>query len=178
MTRWGDHDSTGAGPRTTSGVTGPTANALRPFGSTRPPGARPASARLSQPLSLGAGFGRPLSEQILAVEMRAFAIRRRAGMNDDRLIGREHAMQIRHRRIEREEIVELERRRLAVERQRLVAAKLDPVRIADRRHRRESVECAAQDDGEKARVAAFGVCELGQMRPGKQRAGSEQHIPA
>ena len=61
--RCGDHDRTGAGPRTTSGVTGPTAKTLLPFGSTRPPGARPESARLSQPLSLGAGFGKPLSSR-------------------------------------------------------------------------------------------------------------------
>ena len=59
--RCGDHGSTGAGPRTTSGVTGPTANALLPVGLTRAAGAKPASARLSQPLSLTVGFVSPLS---------------------------------------------------------------------------------------------------------------------
>jgi hypothetical protein len=47
------------GTRTTSGVTGPTANSLLPFGSTRPAGVSPASARLSQPLSLAPGLGNP-----------------------------------------------------------------------------------------------------------------------
>jgi hypothetical protein len=69
--RCGDHDSTGAGPRTTSGVTGPTAKAFPPFtfagtlpcGSTRPADARLASARLSQPESLGAGLASPLSSK-------------------------------------------------------------------------------------------------------------------
>ena len=133
---------------------------------------------MSQPLSLGAGLRQAAFEQILAVEMRALAIGRGAGVNDDRLVCLIHAMQIRHRRIEREEVVELERRRLAVERERVVAAQRHPIRIADRRDGGEPVERAAQDDGEKARIAAFGVRELRQMRPGEQRAGGQQQFAA
>ena len=59
--RCGVQESTGAGPRTTSGVTGPTAKARLSRGLTRPPGSSPPSARLSQPLSARPGRGRPLS---------------------------------------------------------------------------------------------------------------------
>ena len=175
-TRCGDHDKTGAGPRTTSGVTGPTANALLPRGSTLPPGAMLASARLSQPTIAHCRLGQAAFEQILTVEMRAFAVGRGAGVDDDRLIGLEQAMQVRHRRIEREKIGELERRRLAVRHQRIVAAQRDPIRIADRRDGRQPVERAAQDDRKKARIAAFGVRQFRQVRPGEQRAGSEQDL--
>ena len=99
---------------------------------------------MSQPLSLGAGFGEAAFEHILAVEMRTLAIGRGAGVHDDRLVGLEQPMQVGHRRIERKEIVELERRRLAVERQRIVAAQRDPIRVADRRNRGEPIERAAQ----------------------------------
>ena len=57
----GTHDKTGAGPRTTSGVIGPTAKACRVCGPARPPGSSAASARLSQPLSAAPGLGTPLS---------------------------------------------------------------------------------------------------------------------
>ena len=66
----------------------------------------------------------------------------------------------------------------AVEGQRLVAAQLDPVRIADRRDRGEAVERAAQHDDEQARIAAFGERELGRVGPGEQRAGCEQQLAA
>jgi hypothetical protein len=56
-------------------------------------------------------------------------------MNDDRFINSKHAMQIRHRRIKREEVVELERWHFAVECQRVVAAQRQPSRIANRRNR-------------------------------------------
>ena len=59
--RCGTHDSTGAGPRTTSGVTGPTAKAFRLAGSTRPSGSSACSARLSQPVSAAPTLPRPLS---------------------------------------------------------------------------------------------------------------------
>ena len=51
--RGGTQDSTGAGPRTTSGVIGPTAKVRRPFGlvRTRSSGSSRVSARLSQPVS-------------------------------------------------------------------------------------------------------------------------------
>ncbi len=58
-TRRGVHDSTGAGPRTTSGAMGPSAKASR--APARPPGCSDASARLSQPLSVAPGLTKPLS---------------------------------------------------------------------------------------------------------------------
>ena len=92
-------------------------------------------------------------------------------MYDNRLVGLEQAMQIGHRRIEREKIIELKRRDFAIERQGVVAAQCDPVRIADRRNSSEAIKRAAQHDGQKARVAAFGARELWQIGPRKQRAG-------
>jgi hypothetical protein len=70
--------------------------------------------------------------------------------------------------VQREEIVELERRCLAVERQRIVAAQRNPVRISHRGHCREPVERTAQHDREKARVSPLGARELRDMRPGEQ----------
>ena len=58
--RGGVHDITGAGPRTTSGVTGPAAKTLRPP-SARPAGSIALSARLSQPVSVNPGLPWPLS---------------------------------------------------------------------------------------------------------------------
>jgi hypothetical protein len=134
------------------------------LGSTRPAAARPPSARFSQ----------PAFEQILTVEMRAFAVGRRAGVNYDRLFRRIHAVQVRHRRIEREVVVELKRGRLAVERQSVVAAQRDPVRIADRRDCGETVERTAQHDGEKTRIAAFCPCQSRRIGPSEQRTGGQQ----
>jgi hypothetical protein len=57
----GTHDMTGAVPRTTSGVTGPTAKALLPWGLTRPSASSNDSARLSQPLSVAPALVSPLS---------------------------------------------------------------------------------------------------------------------
>ena len=54
--------------------------------------------------------------------MRALAVRRGTGVDDDRFVGLEHGVQNRHGRVEGEETIELERRGLAVEGQRLVAA--------------------------------------------------------
>jgi hypothetical protein len=47
-------------------------------------------------------------EHVLAIEMRALAIGRGSGVDDNRLVRFEHPMQLRHRWIEREEIVKLE----------------------------------------------------------------------
>ena len=80
-------------------------------------------------------------------------------MHDGRLLRLVEPVQVRHRRIEREEAVERQRRRLAVEHQRPVAAQADPVGIADRRDGGEPVERAAQHDDEHARIAALGARE-------------------
>src|SRR6266568_4838010 len=90
--RRGDHASTGAGPRTTNGVTGPTAKALPPFELTRSPGARPTSKTVEPP---GVGHARlfdPALEHVLAVEMRALAIGRGSGVDDNRLVRFEHTV--------------------------------------------------------------------------------------
>ena len=122
--RCGTHDRTGAGPRTTSGVTGPTANALRARGSTRPSGSS-ARERAVEPAGVAAaGLGEAALQHVLAVEMRALAIGRGGGVHDRGLLGLVEPVQVRHRRIEREEAIERQRRRLAVEHQRLVAAQL------------------------------------------------------
>ncbi len=59
--RGGTHASTGAGPRATSGVTGPTAKVRPPRAFTRSPGSIAASARLSQPDGEWPGRASPLS---------------------------------------------------------------------------------------------------------------------
>ena len=126
----------------------------------------------------GAGPRDAALEHVLAVEMRALAIGRRGGVDDGRLLRLVEPVQVRHRRIEREEAVERQRRRLAVEHQRAIAAQADPVGIADRRHRAESIERAAQHDDEQARIAALGARQPRHLAPGKQRAGAEQRFAA
>src|ERR1700690_3522407 len=61
-------------------------------------------------------------EHVLTVEMRALAILSGDCVNDDRFVCLEHAMEVRHRRIKCKEVIELQRRRLSAERQRIVAA--------------------------------------------------------
>ena len=157
--RGGAQVRTGAGPRTTSGVTGPTAKISPPFGLTCRSRLKRAE-RAVEPAGVDrAGLAEAAFEHVLAVEMRALAIGRGGRVHDRRLLRLIETMQVRHRRIEREERIERQRRRLAVEHERLVAAQLHPIRIADRRHRRQPVERAAQHDREKARIAAFGARE-------------------
>ena len=100
--------------------------------------------------------------------MRALAIGRRRGVHDGGLLRLVEPVQVRHRRIEREEGVQRQRRRLAVEHQRAVAAQADPVGIADRRDRAQPVERAPQHDDEHARIAAFRPRELRHLAPGEQ----------
>jgi hypothetical protein len=95
-------------------------------------------------------------------------------MNDDGLFCLKHAVQIWHRRIERKELIKLERRQLAIERERVVAAQREPIGIADRRYGCKSIQRAAEYDCEKTRIAAFGAGKLRQMRSGKQRPRGKQ----
>ena len=111
------------------------------------------------------GLRDPALEHVLAIEMRALAIGRRGGVHDGRLLRLVEPMQVRHRRIEREEAVERQRRRLAVEHQRALAAQADPVGITDGRDRTEAVERAAQHDDEQARIAALGPRQPGHLAP-------------
>src|SRR5260370_1154740 len=126
----------------------------------------------------GAGPRDAAFEHVLAVEMRALAIGRRGGVNDRCLLRLVKPMQVRHRGIEREERIERQRRCLAVEHQRAIAAQADPVGVADRRHRAEAIERAPEHDDEQARIAALGACALGHLRPRKQRAGADQRLAA
>ena len=126
----------------------------------------------------GAGPGEPALQHILAVEVRTLAIGRRRGMHDGRLLRLEETMQVRHRRIEREEGIERQRWRLAIEQQRAIAAQGDPVGIADRRHGTQPVERAPQHDHQHARIATFRTGELRHLRPGKQGAGADQRLAA
>ena len=86
-------------------------------------------------------------------------------------------MEVRHRRIEREEDC-----RAAAPRgvpssvSALSPRSLHPVRIADRRHGGKAVERAAQHDHQQARIAAFGQRHARQMGPGEQHAGGRAAV--
>src|SRR5579863_6501976 len=103
--------------------------------------------------------------------MRALPIRCGGSVNDYRLLRLKEPMQIGHRRVKREQIVELERGVLALHCERTLAAKCNPVRVADRRHRGEAVKRAPQYDSKKARIAAFSPRKLRHKRPGEQSSG-------
>ena len=178
--RGGTQESTGAGPRTTSGVMGPTAKVRRPFWlvRTRSSGSS-ARQRAVEPAGVGtAGPRKAAFQHVLAVEMRALAIGRRHRMHHDGLAGLVEPVQVRHRRVEGEEAVERQPRLGAVELEGVVAAQLDPVGIADRGDGGEPVERAAQHDGEEARIAALGARDFRHERPGEQRTGAEQQLAA
>ena len=133
--------------------------------------------RAVEPARVGAArIGQSAFQHILPVEMRPLAIGRRGRVHDRGLPVPVQPMQVRHRGIEREERIERQRRGLAVEHERLVAAQFHPVGIADRRDRREPVERAAQDDGEHARIAPLGAREPGQKRPGEQHARAAEQF--
>jgi hypothetical protein len=132
-----------------------------------------------EPARVGrARLAEPAFQHVLAVEVRALAVGRRRRMHDRGLAGLVEPVQLRHRRIESEEFVEPQGRVRALRQQRLVSAQPHPVGIADRRHRGEAVERAAQHDGQESRVAAFRTCDPGQIGPGEQRARGEQQFAA
>ena len=142
-------------------------------------GRRQRGERAVEPAGIGrARLAEAAFEHVLSVEMRALAIGRRGRMHDRRRAGLVEPVQVRHRRIEREEGIERQRRRLAVEPERLVAAQPGPVGIADRRDRREPIERAAQHDHQQARIAALRARDFRQIGPGEQRAGGEQQLAA
>jgi hypothetical protein len=86
------------------------------------------------------------------------------------LAGAIKPVKVRHGRVERKEIVERQRRRRTVKPERVVTTQLDPIWISDRRHGGEPVECAAQHDGEEARIPPLRARDLRYERPGEQRA--------
>ncbi len=108
--------------------------------------------------------------------MRALAIGRCGGVHDGRLLRLVEPVQVRHRGIEREEAVERQRRRLAVEHERAVAAQADPVGIADGGDRTEAIERAPQHNDEHARIAALGAREPRHLAPREQAACADQRL--
>ena len=124
----------------------------------------------------GTGPGDSAFENVLAIEMRPLAIGRCRGVHDGGLLRRVEPVQVRHRRIEREEAIERQRRRLAVEDEGPISAQADPVGVADGRDRTEPIERASQHDDEHARIAALGAREPGHLAPCEQRAGAEQGL--
>ena len=174
----GTQDITCALPRTTSGVTAPTPSTRLSRRLTRPSDAISSRARFSHPVCAGPRPREPALQNVLAIEMRALAIGRRRGVHDRCLLRLVEPVQIGHRRIEREEAVERQRRRLAVEDQGAIAAQADPVGIADRRHCAQAIKCAAEHDHEQAGIAAFGPRQSRHLAPGKQGAGAEQRFAA
>jgi hypothetical protein len=127
--------------------------------------------RAIEPAGIRASYsGVAAFQHVLPVEVRALAVGCRHRVHDDGLAGLIESVQVRHRRIEGKESIERQSRRLAIEPERIVAAQLGPIGIADRRDRRESIERPAQHDGEEARVAAFRPRDPRHERPGEQRA--------
>ena len=124
----------------------------------------------------GAELGESAFQHILSVEMRALPIGRGGRMHDGGVTLLVEPVHVGHRGVEREEGIERQPRLLALERERVVAAQVDPVGIADRRHRGKPVEATAQHDGEKARVAAFRAREPRHEGPGEQHAGTAQQL--
>ena len=120
--RGGVHDSTGAAPRTTSGVIGPTAKASRLAEPARPSGASVVEGAVEPAGFRGARPQHAAFEHVLAVEMRALAIGRRGRMHDGGGAGSVQPMQIGHRRVEGEEGIERQPGRCALQGERLVAA--------------------------------------------------------
>jgi hypothetical protein len=97
-------------------------------------------------------------------------------MDDRGLAALVETMQVRHRRIEREKGIERQRRRPAVQHQRAIAAQGDPVGIANGCDRTQSVERAAQDDDEQARIASLGAGDPRHLAPSEQRTGTDQKL--
>ena len=95
-------------------------------------------------------------------------------MHDRCLLCLVEAVKIGHRRVERKERIEGKRRRLAVENKGAIATQAKPIGIADRGDGTQTIECAAQNNDQQARITAFGTRQLGQLRPGKQGAGTQQ----
>ena len=162
--RGGTQDNTGAGPRTTSGVTGPTAKLCGDHSRRSHPIRRfKLGERTIEPAGIGvSGPGEAAFEHILAVEMRALAVGCRAPHEP------QWPAPARKSRC-RFGIAGLRAKKPSsgsagvwpVALESIVAAQLDPIRVADRRHRGQSVQRAAQNDHQEARIAAFGARRFG-----------------
>ena len=100
--------------------------------------------------------------------MRAVAIVGARGVHHQGLLGVVEPGEIRHRRVEAEEIVELQRGVVAVTAQREFAVQVGVIGIADRADGGEAVERAAQDDDDEARIA-----RARRARPARDAGGGE-----
>ena len=128
-----------------------------------------------EPAGIGrAGLREAAFEHILPIEMRALAIGGRDGVHDRRLARLVEAMQVGHRRVQREEAVERQGRVRAGQQQCLITTKLSPIRVADGRGDGKAIERAAQNDGQKPRVAALGMRNARHSGPSEQHSGTEQ----
>ena len=118
-------------------------------------------------------------EHVLAVEMRALAIVGGGGVDDERLARVVKAREIRHRRMEAEEVVEPRGRGVAIPAQRERAVQAGVFGIADRRDGRKPVERAAQHDDDEPRVARAGRARKARDRGiGEARAGAGEEAPS
>ena len=119
----------------------PVRRAALRFGQQRQRPIQPAIVR-------GLRSARAVFEQILAVEMRALAIRRRDCVKNDQLLRLEALVQLRERRMQREHSVQLELRRRDRERTALRGVRA----IAVRRYGGETIERTTQQDEHESRV--------------------------
>ena len=118
----------------------------------------------------------PASFPLLRSEGSPREVGRSHGMHDGRVTGFIQTMEIGHRRIEGEHIVERERGIVAVEPQGLVAAQPDPAGVSNWSDGRQTIERTAEDDGEETRVTARGLRKLRHIGPGKQNARAQHQF--
>ena len=152
----------------TSGTTAPRA---RPRGLALP-GVGQTGKRTIEPAVLDPADARQAAfEHVLPVEVRARAIGRVHGMNDERLAAPIEAVQLRHGAVECKEAVERQSRALAGSGQRDVAPEPRVVGIAHGRDGGQPVQTAAQHHDQQARIARAGESHLWHEAPQGQAGG-------
>jgi hypothetical protein len=107
--------------------------------------------------------------------MRTVAVRRRHRVNYGRLLLAIHPRKFRHRRMQRKEIVERQRRVRPGRRQCDRTVQAGIVGIANRRDGGEPIQRAAQNDDHQPRIAAVGgTREFRQIGPRRKGGAAEQ----
>ena len=90
-----------------------------------------------------------------------------------------HPREFRHRGMQREEGIQHERRMRAIGRKRDRSVQAGVIGIADRSDRGKTVQRAAQDHDDQARIAAVGGArEFRQISPGGKGGAAEQQRSA
>ena len=136
------------------------------------PGVGQAGKRTIEPAVLDPADARQAAfEQVLPVEVRARAIGRVHGMNDERLTVPKQAVQLWHCTVERKEAVERQTRALAGCGQRDAAPEARVVRIAHGGDGGQPIQTAAQHHNQQARIARAGDSHLGHEAPQGQAGG-------